>query len=302
MPRSAARRTASVTRSSASMPSATYSAVAGMPARRHSTTGLRPGHGLRRRPSSLRRGAALAASRLRRDLGPLVRGVVRALDRLRGRALALQPLGLLPAGADDRALLRARLAHRALALGIASHELSRPSKSTADRRGCPRRRCPRRSRRSRTASARAKSRSARAPGARRAVGPPARSSACRMPMSADDGRSTSATTGRAPSTSAIRARTSAAADAAVSSSPASSAVLPWRTVLCSAASGLRACPGRRPSRRRTPGTCRRPARSTPTRSRDAAQERLDAPVGRHRLLQRGLGVLDASTGSAAPTR
>src|SRR6476469_5230694 len=42
MPRSAASRTASVTRSSASTPSCTYSAVVGTIARRHSTTGLRP--------------------------------------------------------------------------------------------------------------------------------------------------------------------------------------------------------------------------------------------------------------------
>ncbi len=42
MPRSAASWTASLTRSSASMPRATYNAVAGTSARRHSTTGLRP--------------------------------------------------------------------------------------------------------------------------------------------------------------------------------------------------------------------------------------------------------------------
>ena len=42
MPESAASLTDSVSRSSASAPSATYSAVAGTPARRHSSTGLRP--------------------------------------------------------------------------------------------------------------------------------------------------------------------------------------------------------------------------------------------------------------------
>src|SRR3984885_12937314 len=42
MPESAARVTDSVSRSSAWVPSATYSAVAGTPARKHSSTGLRP--------------------------------------------------------------------------------------------------------------------------------------------------------------------------------------------------------------------------------------------------------------------
>jgi hypothetical protein len=42
MPVSAAIFTDSVRRSSFSAPTATYSAVAGTPARRHSTTGLRP--------------------------------------------------------------------------------------------------------------------------------------------------------------------------------------------------------------------------------------------------------------------
>src|SRR5580693_8360887 len=52
MPESAARVTDSVSRSSAWVPSATYSAVAGTPARRHSTTGLRPS--TVSKPSSLR--------------------------------------------------------------------------------------------------------------------------------------------------------------------------------------------------------------------------------------------------------
>src|ERR1700743_803451 len=64
MPESAARVTDSVSRSSAWVPSATYSAVAGTPARRHSTTGLRPN--TVSKPSSLRLAGrrACALSRL----------------------------------------------------------------------------------------------------------------------------------------------------------------------------------------------------------------------------------------------
>jgi hypothetical protein len=80
MPASAASCTASATRSSALIPMATCSAVAGTPARRHSTTGLRPSTvsavspspALRRLPATLPRlwfSAALAASLALRAAG-----------------------------------------------------------------------------------------------------------------------------------------------------------------------------------------------------------------------------------------
>ena len=104
IPASAASCTASAIRSSAVVPSATCSAVAGTPARRHSTTGLRPP--ISGASSSWRRcRRRTPRSRLRGVLGGCGgRRAPGALAHLggRGRAAALQRAAALAAGADDR--------------------------------------------------------------------------------------------------------------------------------------------------------------------------------------------------------
>ena len=120
------------TRSSESIRSATYSAVAGTWARSASTTGLRPATHSGPVPVSRARlppdgpGAAGPAGRLRGPLGGrprlAVRRVAGPLGGLGRRALALELLAALAAGADGLALLRPRVALRAAAFAVAGHQ------------------------------------------------------------------------------------------------------------------------------------------------------------------------------------
>ena len=138
IPRFPASRTDSVTRSSASMPMATYSAVTGTLARNASATALRPTTQLRRVRSSSP-GATPPASLISRSgLGrrPPGRRVPGAVLCAWGRPLSPQPSPRLATRPDRGALLR--LADRTLPARVAGH-VSAPSKSSAGRRGCPRR-------------------------------------------------------------------------------------------------------------------------------------------------------------------
>ena len=128
MPALPASDTASVTRSSASMPSATCSAVAGTLARSASTTGLRPTTVSGASGPPVRRGGAQRGGRARggplgplggRRDGPRLRVVLAQLGGRR-RLAALERLPALAARADGRALaVRAGLARApALAAGL----------------------------------------------------------------------------------------------------------------------------------------------------------------------------------------
>ena len=139
MPVSAARCTDSVRRSSDSVPSTTHSAVAGTPARRHSSTGLRP---------STTSVSSVFLCRPCAACGPpsaarLPAGWCGRALRRRGRALALESAAADTAGADRRPLLGALLAYRAAALGVACHRISSSSALALRRRATTvvRRRC-----------------------------------------------------------------------------------------------------------------------------------------------------------------
>ena len=278
---------------------ATCSAVAGTPARRHSTTGLRPstvsGVVAVGRPAPVPAAAPdrPAAPRLRGPRGrPARRRMAGAHLRGRGRALALQRATALAAGADDHALLGAFLAHRAAALGVAGHGsyytvLQRPGgavrlvldghpgggEPVAHRVGggevAPGARLL--ALREQVVDQRGE-RSGRGVGRRRR-----RSAHC-------------GSSGSSPSTPVIARTDAAAARSAAARSPASSAVLPSRTVSWIAASA----PG--VPRSSSIAAVNSGAQRAGLRRADplphAVHERLDAPVGGHRLLQRGVGVLD----------
>ena len=238
----------------------------------------------RSRPVRVAAAAARAARRAAGWPGPHLLG--------RGRALALQRPPALAAGADDHALLGAVLAHRAAPFRVAGHRVHYasfsdqvgPSGGVLD--GHP---------------------GGGEPGAHGvgggevAAGPGllAAARAGRRPGCASAPVAASARPGRRPATAGragrARARRSSPAPTPrrrrrAVRSPASSAVLPSRTASWIAASA----PGvpRSSSMAAANVRVRTPDLRSADPLADPVHERLDPPVGGHRLLQRRVGVLD----------